>query len=587
MVNRIFLYLFIVLVFPWCCHAQASWFIKADKFHVSVHGQLICTDCHSNIGPSTHPNPADVNKSLNNFFNADQCAACHQTVDEYAAQKRHGQIEVTQREDIENCISCHDPHYELRNTKQYNPALPVSQQCGVCHEIRKALPKFDNVNNSCMQCHQFPVNDEAIDIGRIKQFCFHCHGVKGNINANFDRNSRLELINIDKYKLTPHADMSCLACHPDSARFPHSVQQVVDCGKCHFPHDEKMIHDTHSRVTCQACHLPGRNPIVSENRIVVSPDTVEPKSINQIHQMNITDKSASCNRCHFSGNNIGAAAMVLPAKSLICMPCHTATFSADDKVTITSLIIFILGMVSVFFILLAGRYDGSSSTSKFKKFLLVIISLITTIFSRRIIAVLKAFFVDVLLQRRLFKQDRTRWIIHGLIFYPFVLRFSWGLITLFLSLSYPQYAATQHMLNKNFPVTALFFDVTGIIILSGIAVLIFNKKKKISANLSEMPMPDWAAMILLGAILIGGFILEGMRIAMTGNPPGSSYAFLGYAISFMFTYGHLINDTYGYIWYLHAILTGLFLAYLPFSRMMHILIAPIMLSINALKSKKK
>jgi nitrate reductase gamma subunit len=40
-------------------------------------------------------------------------------------------------------------------------------------------------------------------------------------------------------------------------------------------------------------------------------------------------------------------------------------------------------------------------------------------------------------------------------------------------------------------------------------------------------------------------------------------------------------DVYGYVWYMHAILTGAFIAYLPFSRLMHIIMAPVVLAMNA------
>jgi nitrate reductase gamma subunit len=40
-------------------------------------------------------------------------------------------------------------------------------------------------------------------------------------------------------------------------------------------------------------------------------------------------------------------------------------------------------------------------------------------------------------------------------------------------------------------------------------------------------------------------------------------------------------DVYGYVWYIHAVLTGAFMAYFPFSRLMHIIIAPLVLTINA------
>jgi len=74
--------------------------------------------------------------------------------------------------------------------------------------------------------------------------------------------------------------------------------------------------------------------------------------------------------------------------------------------------------------------------------------------------------------------------------------------------------------------------------------------------------------------MVVGFVLEGLRIAMTGYPPGSAYAFVGDGLSRVFYGATGLDDLYGYVWYGHAILTGLFVAYLPFSRMFHIILAP-------------
>jgi hypothetical protein len=35
------------------------------------------------------------------------------------------------------------------------------------------------------------------------------------------------------------------------------------------------------------------------------------------------------------------------------------------------------------------------------------------------------------------------------------------------------------------------------------------------------------------------------------------------------------------VWYLHAVLTGAFIVYLPFSRMLHMVMAPLVLAMNA------
>ena len=70
-------------------------------------------------------------------------------------------------------------------------------------------------------------------------------------------------------------------------------------------------------------------------------------------------------------------------------------------------------------------------------------------------------------------------------------------------------------------------------------------------------------------------------MAMTGASGGA--AFLGYAISHAFTAVPALARWYGHVWYLHAALTGVFVAYLPFSRMFHILVAPVVLAGRAVR----
>jgi nitrate reductase gamma subunit len=289
----------------------------------------------------------------------------------------------------------------------------------------------------------------------------------------------------------------------------------------------------------------------------------------------------SCRRCHFSGNQLGAVAMVLPAKSVICMPCHAATFSVGDTTTILALIIFLLGIMSLATVWFSGSLRGETGAGPVGKTLKLLGGVIGTIFSARIVSVLKTLILDGFLQRRLFLISRTRWFIHALIFIPFVFRFVWGLVALVASLWWPEWSKAWVMLDKNHPITAFLFDLTGVMVILGVVFILIRKRLGGSEDkLHGLPKPDWPVYSLLGGIMIVGFILEGMRIAMTASPQNTHYAFLGYAISRLFM-GVDIADIYGYVWYLHAILTGAFVAYLPFSRMFHIITAPISLAINA------
>ena len=78
-----------------------------------------------------------------------------------------------------------------------------------------------------------------------------------------------------------------------------------------------------------------------------------------------------------------------------------------------------------------------------------------------------------------------------------------------------------------------------------------------------------------------GFVLEGMRIAMTGATGSAAYAFVGFGLSTLFSHPEALSDVYGYGWYVHAALTGAFIVYLPFSRLLHIILSPVVLALNA------
>ena len=87
-----------------CSTAEAAWLIDAERFHVSVHGQLSCRDCHEDINEKKiHPDPADVNKALKDFFQSGQCTACHEDVAIEIAGDSHGGQEATAWQRFDNC----------------------------------------------------------------------------------------------------------------------------------------------------------------------------------------------------------------------------------------------------------------------------------------------------------------------------------------------------------------------------------------------------------------------------------------------------------------------------------------------------
>jgi len=564
-----------------CTPTEAAWLIDAERFHMSVHGQLSCRDCHEDISEKKlHPDPADVNKTLKDFFHPNQCVECHENVSDEIEEGSHAGEPVTIWQRFDDCLECHSPHYQTsyaENTIKPNLKLPPEEKCSLCHEFQPKLPDFSDEIRSCFQCHLVVPGDDPPSVEKISNLCFHCHS-SNNRRPGLQIYSH-PLINEAQYASTPHRDVSCMVCHPGAAEFGHSDQPVGDCKQCHLPHDEKTAHDAHSGVTCRACHLQSVTPVRDSDSKYIG--LRKPRYANRnspIHQMRKPAKEASCRGCHAKGNSVGAAAMVLPAKSIICMPCHTATFSIGDTVTVLSLILFLFGFLAVGSVWFSGGDPSGGTGRKLKKSIGAVSG---AIFSSRLFVIIKSLILDGLLQRRLFKVSRERWLLHALIFYPFIFRFIWGLSALVASLWLPEWPGAWVMLNKNHPLTAILFVHSAMMVIIGIVGMIMRRvQKRSDEKLSGLPTADWAAYALLGSIIIVGFILEGMRMAMTGSPDGAPCAFVGDAISRMLA-GFELTGIYGYVWYLHAILTGAFIVYLPFSRMFHMIMAPISLAINA------
>ena len=243
--------------------AETAWMINQERFHFSVHGRLSCQDCHQDISEKIrHPDPAEVNNTLRDFFHPTRCLACHQEVEEEIAGGSHAGQKTSSLQHFNYCIECHDPHGQIDEDKRtllLDLNQPADVKCSLCHDFQAKLPEFSDEDQQCLQCHLAVSNDEPQAAWTIANLCFHCHS--SDSSRQGAQTETHPLIDPAQYTSTPHADVSCLSCHPRAVEFGHKNQQRGDCRQCHLPHDEKVAHDAHSRVTCGACHLKAVTPL--------------------------------------------------------------------------------------------------------------------------------------------------------------------------------------------------------------------------------------------------------------------------------------------------------------------------------------
>ena len=313
-----------------------------------------------------------------------------------------------------------------------------------------------------------------------------------------------------------------------------------------------------------------------------------------------------------------------------------------DIALYVSLAIFGIGMIykiSNWFRRSIGINPSDITTSK--RVSAAVKGVLGTVFSGKIFILIKVFFVDVILQIKILREDFLRWLMHMLIFGGFMLLLLMhaldGIITEAL---FSEYASTLNPF-------MFLRDFFGFMVIVGIGIAIYRRIVMKVPRLKTNPM-DLYAIIILAIIMLSGVFLEGTKItshtryqemvedyadtddeeelrtlesfwvqnfdivsptvkgpfeeeilaegaemhdmscAACHSRPGSAFA--GYAVAKITKPIALGLDRANMptlLWYLHFLACFVGMAYLPFSKMFHIFASPVSLLANAVMEKEK
>jgi Fe-S oxidoreductase/nitrate reductase gamma subunit len=186
---------------------------------------------------------------------------------------------------------------------------------------------------------------------------------------------------------------------------------------------------------------------------------------------------------------------------------------------------------------------------------------------------------EIFLQKKVLK-DPYPGIMHALIFFGFfVLIFGAAFDAGQHHITEPLFSWT--FLKGNFYLGFSFLlDLFGLAVLIGVIIALdrrFVQKPERLGYKGEIDNTpdDVIVLLLIGAIIITGFIAEALRIHVT-NPPWEYWSFVGWLLAQTFT--GVENDTarilHKVTWWVHAIMGLGFIAYIPYSRLMHIITTP-------------
>jgi len=443
-------------------------------------------------------------------------------------------------------------------------------------------PVLDGKKRECLDCHRYPNINTNEGAYASQALCMECHGKKA-CQKTVDGQPVSLLMDLQALEKTRHKYAACIQCHTDVAKCPHTSESGARCTECHTVHGEEAVHDPHLRVDCQACHR------ISEF-VYLDKATGKVKLShfnNQKVPIALTDHTLPdvsdpqfCNRCHNPANKVGAAATALPSKSFICILCHSAPLAMGHPIFWIALIIFLFGVILTLSFWFKGSVQGEEA-SLHRKISLTSESVWQTVFSRQVFRLIKVMILDVFLQRRILQESVKRWSIHSLIYLSILARLFVGLLTYFSYRIGPDSSLALALLNKNNAFIAFFYDLTGLFIVVGIAWALIQRFILKPVHVAREGQ-DNLAIAIIGVLILLGFLLEGTRILMTQIPPSMAmFSFIGYPLArLMAGLGLDWKIIYPYLWYGHAVVGALLIAYLPFGKMRHVFNTPLTLMMN-------
>lgn len=274
-----------------------SLFADGSKIEHSVHNELACSQCHTEVRPSKDRSCSTITTKVN-------CGSCHDNINSKYVKSSHGKFNSIGDKNAPYCTTCHGDHEVLKKTDPKSPIFSVNilKLCSQCHKDgEKAAVRLKGkaqhlvehytesvhgkgmskgtltVTANCSDCHtahsEINHQDTSASTNKknISQTCGKCHW---GIGTEFE-NSIHGASNAGKGKNLP----SCDNCHPahsiiDPTKDEFRFSILTTCGKCHEKISHSYFDTYHGKASllgsaraakCQDCHsahsiLPQSNP---------------------------------------------------------------------------------------------------------------------------------------------------------------------------------------------------------------------------------------------------------------------------------------------------------------------------------------
>ncbi|MGD9962709.1 MAG: respiratory nitrate reductase subunit gamma [Thermoplasmata archaeon] len=244
--------------------------------------------------------------------------------------------------------------------------------------------------------------------------------------------------------------------------------------------------------------------------------------------------------------------------------------------------VFLLG--TLYNILFWMRGKGLVTTPE-KRLLGILWRAIRLVLSRVLARALAVFLRDALYLSKLKERSLVRWLMHLMILGGFLLMFALDLlVTLCMDiLGYSPMIEEGGWAKLWF--RDLGFELAGTMMLAGLTIAAV-RRFALRPKIVRTELPDAASILFLLAVVLGGFVLEAMGIAggIEGHTQDVEWSFLGYAISLALPAS--AGDWYDAAWLVHGVMSALLIAYIPFSKLFHMIATPVAIELEGVMSEE-
>jgi hypothetical protein len=254
-------------------------FVNGGEFKQSVHAQIGCTGCHTDISMDNHPVVKKIkSRKEYSLSKSRQCAVCH--TDEQMRKRLPIHASLATKG---TCVECHGYH-AIKSSAVQKTGVPENQYCMTCHS-RQLTMKMKNGEALSVQVNESALRNSAH--GKLQ--CTECHtgfSMTQHPMKSYDSRRSYSIKTSENcwkchekaykdYEVSVHLDLlkkgnnrapACTDCHGDHAVVNTKQNRaigVTSCNKCHADMNSSYDASMHGKAwrkgdekapTCASCH---------------------------------------------------------------------------------------------------------------------------------------------------------------------------------------------------------------------------------------------------------------------------------------------------------------------------------------------